>query len=131
MPPQVVSALTANCGPRSARSELRIAVTEPLRPKRLFACNTETFVAMRPLATMRSLPRPAALSALLTMSGMASRAYIFRCHRSEPETCPGPLSSVPISGEEPVVKYPVNDRWALMRPPEGPLAGLIRPFSDW
>jgi integrase/recombinase XerD len=29
------------------------------------------------------------------------------------------------------VKYPVNDRLVLMRPPEGPLAALIRPFSDW
>lgn len=29
------------------------------------------------------------------------------------------------------MKYPLNDRWALMRPPEGPLAALIRPFSDW
>jgi integrase/recombinase XerD len=29
------------------------------------------------------------------------------------------------------VKYPVNDRLILMRPPEGPLAALIRPFSDW
>ena len=29
------------------------------------------------------------------------------------------------------MKYPVNDRWALMRPPEGPLAAFIRPFSDW
>jgi len=29
------------------------------------------------------------------------------------------------------VKYLVNDRLALMRPPEGPLAAFIRPFSDW
>ena len=29
------------------------------------------------------------------------------------------------------MKYPVNDRVVLMRPPEGPLAALIRPFSDW
>lgn len=29
------------------------------------------------------------------------------------------------------MKYPVNDRLVLMRPPEGPLAALIRPFSDW
>lgn len=29
------------------------------------------------------------------------------------------------------MKYPLNDRWALMQPPEGPLAALIRPFSDW
>jgi len=29
------------------------------------------------------------------------------------------------------VKYPVNDRLVLMRPPEGPLAAFIRPFSDW
>ena len=29
------------------------------------------------------------------------------------------------------MKYPVNDRLILMRPPEGPLAALIRPFSDW
>jgi site-specific recombinase XerD len=29
------------------------------------------------------------------------------------------------------MKYVVNDRLALMRPPEGPLAAFIRPFSDW
>lgn len=29
------------------------------------------------------------------------------------------------------MKYPVNDRLVLMRPPEGPLAAFIRPFSDW
>ena len=29
------------------------------------------------------------------------------------------------------MKYLVNDRLALMRPPEGPLAAFIRPFSDW
>jgi integrase/recombinase XerD len=29
------------------------------------------------------------------------------------------------------VKYVVNDQIVLMRPPEGPLAAFIRPFSDW
>ena len=29
------------------------------------------------------------------------------------------------------MKYLVNDRLALMQPPEGPLAAYIRPFSDW
>jgi len=29
------------------------------------------------------------------------------------------------------VRYPVNDRLVLMRPLEGPLAGLICPFADW
>ena len=29
------------------------------------------------------------------------------------------------------MKYVVNDRLALMRPPEGPLAAFVRPFSDW
>ncbi len=29
------------------------------------------------------------------------------------------------------MRYIVNDRLVLMRPPEGPLAACIRPFSDW
>ena len=29
------------------------------------------------------------------------------------------------------MRYIVNDRLVLMRPPEGPLAAFIRPFSDW
>lgn len=29
------------------------------------------------------------------------------------------------------MKYPMNDRWALMRPPEGPFSVFVRPFSDW
>ena len=29
------------------------------------------------------------------------------------------------------MRYTVNDRLVLMRPPEGPLAAFIRPFSDW
>ncbi len=29
------------------------------------------------------------------------------------------------------MRYVVNDRLVLMRPPEGPLAAFIRPFSEW
>jgi hypothetical protein len=29
------------------------------------------------------------------------------------------------------VKYVVNDQIVLLRPPEGPLAAFIRPFSGW
>lgn len=29
------------------------------------------------------------------------------------------------------MKYAINDQLRLMRPPEGPLAAHIRPFSNW
>jgi len=29
------------------------------------------------------------------------------------------------------MKYVVNNHVVLMRPPEGPLAAFVRPFSDW
>jgi len=29
------------------------------------------------------------------------------------------------------MKYPINDQFALSRPPEGPVAIYIIPFSEW